>query len=62
MTARWSSRKLWVAIMSMLLASFLVWFGKIDAGAWSAAFMATIGVYLASQAYVDKGNVQPTKI
>lgn len=56
MTARWGSRKLWVAILSMIIASVLVWFGKIDGGAWSAAFMATIAVYLSSQAYVDKGQ------
>jgi len=51
---KWDSRKLVVAVGSLVLASVLVWFGKIDPGAWSTAFMATVGVYLASQAYVDK--------
>jgi len=43
-----------VALVSLALASILVWFGKIDPGAWSMVFGVTVGAYLGSQAYVDK--------
>lgn len=54
--SKWSSRKLFVALAAFIGASILVWFGKIDPAAWSLAFTGTVGAYLISQAYVDRGN------
>ena len=54
--SKWNSRKLGVALLAFTVATFLVWFEKIDASAWSTAMAATVGAYLLSQAYVDKGN------
>jgi len=51
---KWNSRKLIVALVSFAIATILVWFGKVDAGAWSTAMGITVGAYLASQAYVDR--------
>lgn len=52
----WGSRKLAVTIGSVILASTLLWVGKIDANNWQAVFMATVGAYLVSQAWVDRSK------
>ena len=54
--SKWNSRKLGVALLAFTVATWLVWFEKIDGSAWSTAMAATVGAYLLSQAYVDRHN------
>lgn len=54
--SKWNSRKLGVSLLAFAVATFLVWFEKIDPSAWSTAMAATVGAYLLSQAYVDRNN------
>jgi hypothetical protein len=49
-------RKFSLAFASLISASILTWFGKIDPGVYSAVVIATVGVYIT-------GNVwQHTKL
>jgi hypothetical protein len=43
-------------MLAFTVATWLVWFEKIDPSAWSTAMAATVGAYLLSQAYVDRNN------
>ena len=48
---RLSSRKFILAMLSLLSASLLTWFGKIDAGVYSAVVIATVGAYLTANVF-----------
>lgn len=50
---KWNSRKLGVALAGLATASTLVWFGRIDAVAWSTAFVISVGGYMGTQAWED---------
>lgn len=45
---RFTSRKFVLAVMAIQTVSALVWFGKIDAGVYSAVMIAVIGAYFAA--------------
>ena len=53
MQDKWNSRKLFVALIGLFTASVLTWFGRIDAVAWSTAFVVSVGGYMGSQAWED---------
>jgi hypothetical protein len=48
MSDRLTSRKFILAVLSLLSASVLVWFGKIDGGVFATVMVATVGAYLAA--------------
>ena len=50
---KWNSRKLGVALVGLATATALVWFGRIDAVAWSTAFVISVGGYMGAQAWED---------
>jgi hypothetical protein len=50
---KWNSRKLAVAMVGLFTASLLTWFGRIDAVAWSTAFVVSVGGYMGTQAWED---------
>jgi len=52
----WSSRKLAVTLGSVALATALLWLEKVPPDVWEAVFMATVGAYLVSQAWVDRSK------
>jgi hypothetical protein len=47
MTSPLVSRKFLLALFSLVSASVLCWFGKIDAGVYSVALVSTVGAYIA---------------
>jgi hypothetical protein len=46
MNDRLTSRKFILAVLSLLSASALVWFDKIDGGVFATVMVATVGAYL----------------
>lgn len=49
--ARITSRKFILALLSLILSSLLVWFGKIGEGVYSTILVATVGAYLTANVY-----------
>ena len=47
-------RKFSLSVLSLLSASLLVWFGKIDAGVYSAVVIATVGSYITGNVFEKK--------
>lgn len=45
---RFTSRKFALALLAVQSCSALVWFGKIDAGVYSAVMIAVVAAYLAA--------------
>lgn len=43
-----ASRKFFIAIISLISCTTLMWFGKIADGVYSTIMVATIGAYLAA--------------
>lgn len=54
MDEKWKSRKFATAIFTELLASFLLIIDKIEGDHWVTITMATVVVFVAAQAHVDK--------
>ena len=50
---KWSSRKFWVAILTFVVATALLFNGDIDAAQWQWITSITIGAYLGSQGLAD---------
>lgn len=48
MTQDWSSRKLWVALLGMALASLLRWRGVIADDAWASVMLGSLLGYPAA--------------
>lgn len=46
-TTRYASRKFLLALLALLSATGLVYFGKIADGVYSAVVIATVGAYIA---------------
>lgn len=55
-----TSRKYRLALLSLLSATLLCAFGKIDAGVYSAVIISTVGAYLTANV-VQKVTVKPLK-
>jgi len=55
---KWESRKLSVAVGVEILTTFLLWFDKIPATTWENVTIATVVGFCASQAVVDRAQVQ----
>lgn len=53
-TEKWNSRKFFAAAATEVLATALLWFGKIPAQTWEMVTMACVVGYILGQAYVDK--------
>lgn len=47
-------RKFTLSILTLLSVSILVWFGKIDAGVYSAVVIATVGAYITGNIFEKK--------
>lgn len=45
---RYASRKFILAMLTLLSASLLVYFGKIDGGVYATVVVAAVGAYLAA--------------
>ena len=43
---RFASRKFLLSLLSLVSASALVWFAKIDGGVYSAVMVATVAAYI----------------
>lgn len=41
------SRKFILAVLSLVSASVLCWFGRVDAGVYSVVVVSTVGAYIA---------------
>ena len=44
-------RKFAIAFLNVLSSSLLMWFGKIDAGVYSAVMIANVGAFIAGNVY-----------
>lgn len=44
--SRYASRKFLLSLLTLVTASVLVWFGKIDPGVYSAVVIATVAAYI----------------
>lgn len=51
-----NSRKLLLAASTILIATLLLFPGLITSDNWVAVIIAIGGAYMATQAYVDRGN------
>ena len=47
-------RKFTLSVLTLLSVSILVWFGKIDAGIYSAVVIATVGAYITGNVFEKK--------
>jgi len=45
---RWTSRKFWTVNIWQLVASFMLWFDKIDGGTYAMLTAGLIGIYAAA--------------
>ena len=43
---RFASRKFILAVLALVSATVLVWFGRIDGGVFSAVVIASVGAYM----------------
>ena len=43
---RFASRKFILAVLALVSATVLVWFGRIDGGVFSAVVIAAVGAYM----------------
>jgi hypothetical protein len=51
MNSPYLSRKFLLTIASMIVTGVLVWFEKIDSGAFVTVYVATVGAYIAGNVY-----------
>lgn len=49
-------RKFFVSLLTVISATVLTWYGKIDPGVYSTVVIATVGAYIAGNVY-QKTNI-----
>jgi len=54
MKAKFRSRKWWLTLLLFSSSTTLVWFGKIDSGAWAAVNTVLAGAYPLANAWESR--------
>ncbi len=54
----YKSRKFLLTAVSMAITAVLVWFKKIESGAFVTVYVATVGAYIAGNVYQKKQEVK----
>jgi hypothetical protein len=56
---RLTSRKFLIALLTLMSASLLCWYGHIADGVYSAVVIATVGAYIAGNVFQKQIQVRP---